>query len=468
MQLKLSEIRMALGLEAREGRGELTATGYSIDSRTIEAGELFFAVKGERFDGHSFVAGAMERGAVGAVVARARVTEVIEKNPGVAAERLIVVEDTLAALQRLARWVRERWRGRVVGVTGSAGKTTTKEAVAQVLARKWRVLKSHGNLNNAFGMPLQLLKVSSDHDVAVLEMGMSSAGEIAALARIAEPDWGVVTVVAPVHTEFFADGIAGVARAKRELIEALPASGVAFLNADDARVAEFREHSRAKVVTFGAGPEADVQATEIEDLGLEGMAFVIVAGRERRACRLALLGRHNVSNAVAAAAVGLEAGVELSECVAALEAMRPPDARGQVLRLGGVVLVNDCYNSNPRALDAMVDTLRGMKAQRRIVVAGEMLELGPESDALHAACGRHMAEAGVDVVVGVRGQAKALVDAAAQAGVKAQFVATAEEAGEWLIKYLRRGDAVLLKASRGVKLERALERYVEHQKNALL
>jgi UDP-N-acetylmuramoyl-tripeptide--D-alanyl-D-alanine ligase len=273
-------------------------------------------------------------------------------------------------------------------------------------------------------------------------------------------------VVAPVHTEFFADGIIGVARAKRELVEVLPADGVAFLNADDARVSEFSGHTTAKVVTFGTAETANVRAVEIQDLGLEGMGFVIEARGERRACRLALLGRHNVGNALAAAAVGLEAGVELEECVAALEAMRPPDSRGQVLRLGGVVLVNDCYNSNPRALDAMVDTLRGMKAQRRIVVAGEMLELGAEADGLHAACGRHMAESGVDVVVGVRGHARALVEAAAEGGVETVFVATAEEAGDWLIKYLRRGDAVLLKASRGVKLERALERYVEHQKNA--
>jgi UDP-N-acetylmuramoyl-tripeptide--D-alanyl-D-alanine ligase len=462
MQLKLSEIRAALGLKVVDAPGELLATGYSIDSRTLGAGDLFFAVKGERFDGHSFVAGAMERGAVGAVVAEARAKEIV----GVPAERVIVVEDTLEALQQLAHWVRERWKGRVVAVTGSAGKTTTKEAVAQTLARRWRVLKSHGNLNNAFGMPLQLLKVTAEHDVAVLEMGMSSAGEIAALARIAKPDWGVVTVVAPVHTEFFADGIIGVARAKRELVEELPADGVAFLNADDARVSEFSGHTTAKVVTFGTAETANVRAVEIQDLGLEGMGFVIEARGERRACRLALLGRHNVGNALAAAAVGLEAGVELEECVAALEAMRPPDSRGQVLRLGGVVLVNDCYNSNPRALDAMVDTLRGMKAQRRIVVAGEMLELGAEADGLHAACGRHMAESGVDVVVGVRGHARALVEAAAEGGVETVFVATAEEAGDWLIKYLRRGDAVLLKASRGVKLERALERYVEHQKNA--
>jgi UDP-N-acetylmuramoyl-tripeptide--D-alanyl-D-alanine ligase len=458
MQLKLSEIREILA--APGPAVDAVATGYSIDSRTLQKGDLFFAIHGEKFDGHAFVADVLSKGAVGAVIARSHALEFA----GVDAARVIVVDSTLDALQRLARAVRERWHGRVIGVTGSVGKTTTKEAIARVLGSRWKVLKSHGNLNNGYGMPLQLLKVDTADAMAVLEMGMSSAGEIAALAKIAEPDWGVVTVVAPVHIEFFADGMEGVARAKRELVEALPASGVAFLNADDARVAGFREFTKARVVTFGWREAADVRANGVKDLGAEGSSFILEAAGERAECRLRLLGLHNVTNALAAAAVGVEAGLSLAECAAALGEMLPPESRGQTLRLGGAFLINDCYNSNPLALEAMVDALASVTARRRIVVAGEMLELGQESEALHAASGRYIAAKKMDWLVGVRGQARAIVDAAKSAGRKAVYFDTPQEAGDWLAENLRAEDAVLLKASRGVRLERALERLVERRK----
>jgi UDP-N-acetylmuramoyl-tripeptide--D-alanyl-D-alanine ligase len=458
MQLKLSEIREILGVA---GSGlDAVATGYSIDSRTLHPGDLFFAIHGEKFDGHAFVAEVLSHGAVGAVIARSHA----EKFSGLDAARLIVVDSTLEALQWLARAVRERWHGRVIGVTGSVGKTTTKEAIARVLGSRWKVLKSHGNLNNGYGMPLQLLKVEAEDKMAVLEMGMSSAGEIAALARIAEPDWGVVTVVAPVHIEFFTDGMDGVARAKRELVEALPASGVAFLNADDARVAGFRQHTKARVVTFGWREAADIRATGVKDLGAEGSSFTLESAGERAVCRLRLLGLHNVTNALAAAAVGVEAGLTLADCAAALGEMAPPESRGQTLRLGGAFLINDCYNSNPLALEAMVDALASVSARRRIVVAGEMLELGQEAEALHAACGRYIAAKKMDWLVGVRGHARAMVDAARTAGMAAIYFETPEEAGDWLAENLRPDDAVLLKASRGVRLERALERLVERRK----
>jgi UDP-N-acetylmuramoyl-tripeptide--D-alanyl-D-alanine ligase len=461
--LTVTEIRSILnasGPASQEHAGHEHATGYSIDSRTLAPGDLFIAIHGERFDGHTFVADVLARGAVAAVVARSRVESLAGLDPA----RLIVVESTLDALQLLARRVRERWHGQVIGVTGSVGKTTTKEAVAKVLSSRWHVLKSHGNLNNGYGMPLQLLKVEPHHSMAVLEMGMSSAGEIAALAAIAEPDWGVVTIVAPVHTEFFADGVEGVARAKRELVEALPATGVAFLNADDARVAAFRSHTQAKVVTFGWKQAADVYATGIQDLGMEGTAFLLEGRGQSAPCRLRLVGVHNVTNALAAAAVGIQAGLSVQQCAAALGELQPPDSRGQTLTLAGAYLINDCYNSNPLALNSMVDTLASAHAARRIVVAGEMLELGPEADALHADCGKHMASRGINVLVGVRGHARAMVQAASAQGVHAMFVETPEEAGDWLADNLQPDDAVLLKASRGVKLERALERLVERLK----
>jgi UDP-N-acetylmuramoyl-tripeptide--D-alanyl-D-alanine ligase len=344
----------------------------------------------------------------------------------------------------------------VIGVTGSAGKTTTKDAVAQVLEAKFKVLKSAGNLNNGFGLPLQLLKLEREHEVAVIEMGMNHAGEIAALAKIAEPDWAVVTNVAPVHLEFFSDGIAGIARAKYELIEALPEDGIAVLNFDDSYVTSFGRMMESRAIFYGMGEGAEVRAVHVAEIGAEGLVFTVEAGGERASVQLRMLGRHNVPNVLAAIAVGLRSGIGLAECAAAASELRAGDKRGELLEWRGAKLINDCYNSNPKALDAMVDALIAMPAERHIVVAGEMLELGPEADSLHATCGLRMAERGVGMVVGVRGAAKALVGAAQAAGAEAVFVASAEEAGEWMKANVRAGDAVLLKGSRGVRLERAL------------
>jgi len=352
----------------------------------------------------------------------------------------------------------------VIGVTGSAGKTTTKDAVAQLLSAGFSVLKSEGNLNNGFGLPLQLLRLEAEHEVAVIEMGMNHAGEIAALARIAEPDWAVVTNVAPVHLEYFADGIAGIARAKHELIEALPPDGVAVLNCDDEYVAKFGDGLAERAVFYGLGECAEVRAVHIAEIGAEGVVFTVTARGQRASVQLNLLGRHNVHNALAAIAVGLLSGMELAACTAALGELRAGNKRGEVTAWRGATLINDSYNSNPRALDAMVDALLAMPVAqpgRRIVVAGEMLELGPGGEALHRACGERMAQRGVDVVIGVRGLASALVEGAKVCGVPAEFVATPELAGEWLRDNLGAGDAVLLKASRGVKLERALASLVD-------
>jgi UDP-N-acetylmuramoyl-tripeptide--D-alanyl-D-alanine ligase len=433
--------------------------GYSIDSRTIGVGELFFAVRGERLDGHDFVEAALANGAVAAVVSMRWLAPA-----GVHASKLLRVPDhggdgVLHSLQQLARAVRRHWGKRVIGITGSAGKTTTKEAVAQVLSARFHVLKSQGNLNNAFGLPLQLLRLEPEHEVAVIEMGMNHAGEIAALALIAEPNWGVVSNVAPVHLEYFADGIEGIARAKYELVEALPPDGIAVLNCDDDRVARFADGMGERAVPYGTGECAQVRAVQIAEIGVEGVVFTVTANGERASVQLHLLGRHNVHNALAAIAVGLRSGMSLGECASALEGLRAGDKRGEIAEWRGAILINDCYNSNPRALDAMVDALLAMPVEgdgRHIVVAGEMLELGPDGSALHKECGQRMAQRGVDVVVGVRGLAEALVEGAQNGSTQAIFVATPEEAGAWLQQNLRSGDAVLLKASRGVRLERAL------------
>ena len=433
------------------------AGGYSIDSRTLRPGELFFAVRGERLDGHDYVEAALAAGAVAAVVAAGQAERFSAKS------RLLVVEDPLLALQRLGAAVRRLWGKTLIGVTGSAGKTTTKEAIAHVLGTRKRVLKSQGNLNNYFGMPLQLLKLEPEHDMAVIEMGMSHAGEITALAGLAQPDCGVVTMVAPVHLEFF-DSIAGIARAKYELIASLHPGGVAVLNADDEYVSQFGRDFHGTVVTFGIHKPADVSARNLQSRGPEGSTFDIVAGRENVQAHLPLLGEHNIYNALAAVAVGLQYGVPLQVAAESLATLSAGDKRGELLSIGGATVINDCYNSNPKALDSMVRSLAQIPAQRRLVVAGEMLELGATGEALHREAGERMAHCGIDCLLGVRGLAKAMVQGASQAGLAAEFVSTPEEAGEWLKCEVRPGDAVLLKASRGVRLERALEKWREPQR----
>jgi UDP-N-acetylmuramoyl-tripeptide--D-alanyl-D-alanine ligase len=449
MKLPLAKIADFVSASGEFPRDEI-ARGYSIDSRTVAPGELFFAVKGERLDGHDFVAAALEKGAVAAVVRK----DQLHRFPG--GSKLLAVDDTLVALQTLATAVRKVWAKPLIGVTGSAGKTTTKEAIAHVLAAKFHVLKSEGNFNNHFGLPLMLLKLEPEHDLAVIEMGMSHAGEIRALAKIAQPDIGVVTNVAPVHLEFF-DSLAGIARAKYELVESLPSSGTAVLNADDEYVSQFGRDFKGRVIKYGTNSAADLRAENVQSKGTEGSEFDIVIAGTREHASLPLVGDHNILNALAALSVSIACGLKVSDAVAALSTLKPADKRGQVLQLGNITVINDCYNSNPKALQAMVDALSAMKAARRIVVAGEMLELGPAGEELHRESGRHIADQKIDRVLGVRGLAQALVEGAKDGGIRAEFVATSEEAGEWLARETHDGDLVLLKASRGVKLEKALD-----------
>jgi UDP-N-acetylmuramoyl-tripeptide--D-alanyl-D-alanine ligase len=428
---------------------EAVAMGYSIDSRSLSPGDLFIAISGERFDGHEYVEAALQKGAIGAIV---------EAGKKVAGDplRLLKVDDTLKALQLLGAAARRLWGKPLLAVTGSAGKTTTKEMLAHILATRFRVMKSSGNLNNHIGLPLQLLKLEAEHDLGVVEMGMNHAGEIRALGALAHHDLAVVTTVAPVHLEFFGS-LAEIARAKYEIIETLPTGGVAVLNADDEYVSQFGRNFKGKVVTFGIKRSADVSAQKIKLNGAEGSTFELVVGSVGEPVTFPLVGEHNIYNALAAAAAAMDRGISPSQAAAALSSIAPPDKRGQVLHLHGATIINDCYNSNPRALEAMIDTLASMKAERRILVVGEMLELGPTAEALHRECGKHAAEKKIDVVIGVRGMARAVAEAACGSGTQAQFVETPEQAGEWLARNLRPGDAVLLKASRGVKLERVLD-----------
>jgi UDP-N-acetylmuramoyl-tripeptide--D-alanyl-D-alanine ligase len=449
MNLSLSRIA-EFTAAAGEYDPRALAQGYSIDSRTIQSGNLFFAVKGERLDGHDFVEQALSQGAVAAVVRK----DQLPRYPSKAS--LMAVDDTLVALQTLATAVRKLWGKTAIGITGSMGKTTTKDAMAHLLSVRHRVHSSKGNFNNHFGLPLGLLTLEPEYDLAVIEMGMSHAGEITALARIAQPNEGAVTSVGPVHLEFF-DSVAGIARAKYELIAALPHGGTAILNGDDPYVCQFGRDFKGKVILFGLKPTADIRAENIEALGHEGTRFDLITQELRQTVHSPLLGTHNVYNVLAAAAVATEHGITPSEIAASLPSLAPPVKRGQVLQLGNITVLNDCYNSSPKALIAAVDTLAAIPARRRIVVAGEMLELGATGEELHRECGRYIASRKLDFLLGVRGLAKPMVEAALEAGMKAEFAGTPEEAGDWLARETRTGDAVLLKASRGVKLEKALE-----------
>ena len=453
MRLPLARIAEIIGGMADAIHRDAVATGYSIDSRTLQPGDLFFAIRGENFDGHDYVNAALERGAVAAVVRVSQAARFGDQR------RIIAVPDTLAALQTLGRAVRRMWNKQVIAITGSAGKTTTKESAGRLLSAKYRVLKSEGNLNNHYGLPLQLLRLEPEHQLAVVELGMNHAGEIRALAALCEPNAGVVTCVAPVHLGFF-NSVADIARAKYELIQSLPATGTAVLNADDEYVSQFGRDFSGRVITFGIHHPADVRAEAIREMGPDGSEFDVVAGAARAHARLPLIGRHNIYNALGAIAVALFGGLTLEEATSGVALFTPADKRGQVLTVGGATVINDCYNSNPRALDYVVDALAGMAVPdggRRVVVAGEMLELGPTTDDLHRRSGAHMADKNIDIVLGVRGAARKIADAAAEAGVRAEFVDSPELAGEWLAREVRPGDIVLLKASRGVKLEGALE-----------
>jgi UDP-N-acetylmuramoyl-tripeptide--D-alanyl-D-alanine ligase len=423
--------------------------GWSVDSRTVRPGELFFALRGPRFDGHDFVGEALARGAVGAVVER--------RLEGVGGP-LLVVADTQRALEAAAIWARDRFQGRVIGVTGSAGKTTTKDAIAELLATAMPVGKTEGNLNNHVGVPLSILRLPEQAGAAVLELAMNHAGEIRRLAALARPEIGVVTNVGHAHVGFF-DSIDQVALAKRELIESLPPHGVAVLNADDARVAAFAEVHPGVVLTFGFSERADVRAEEAE-FGPEGSRFR-VAGVW---FQCPLPGRHGVMNVLAALAVARVFGLPpegLLEPVRKLEAGR---MRGRRLMYRGVLILDDCYNSNPEALRAMLEALAATPARRRIAVLGEMLELGRWAEALHREAGRRVVECGVDVLVGIRGAARFMVEEAVRAGLPpgaAFFFEDPAQAGRFLRGLLREGDAVLFKGSRGVRVECALQAYLK-------
>lgn len=433
---------MTLDLTAALGQpgGPLAVSGWSIDTRTLLAGDAFFALSGPSHDGHDFVSEAARKGAAAVVVSRA-------VDAGV---RSYLVEDPLSALQQTARRALDEWNGDVVAVTGSAGKTSAKDAVAHLLAGELPVGKTIGNFNNHVGVPLSILRLPDECRIAVLEMGMNHAGEIRELARLARPRVGVITNVGHAHIENF-DSVDGIALAKRELIEELAPAGVAVLNADDERVSRFRDIHAGPIVSYGFSGRAGVRADGYE-AGLDNSRFVVDAVR----FDIPLPGRHNVMNVLAAIAVGKVYGIAVERLPERARSIVPAKMRGERLTVRGMTIWNDCYNANPAAMKAMTDVLAATPARRRIAVLGEMLELGHASHALHREVGRYVAASGIDLVVGVHGAAQWL---AGETG--GPFFETPEEAGDYVRAIAREGDAILFKGSRGVRVELALDRVVK-------
>jgi UDP-N-acetylmuramoyl-tripeptide--D-alanyl-D-alanine ligase len=442
MKLDLKTIQQAIGAEGAPPA--LEGTGWSVDSRTQIPGDVYFALRGPNHDGHEYVKAVLANGAAGAVV---------EQSGGSPGE--LTVSDSRAALKRLAGWARGHWGGRVAAVTGSAGKTTTKDAIAHLAGVDFTVGRTAGNLNNDVGVPLSILRLPDEARVAVLEIGMNHAGEIRELARIAKPGIGVVTNVGYAHLEFF-DSIDGIAAAKRELIEELPADGVAVLNADDERVRFFAGRHGGRTVTFGFSEHAEVRAENMRAHG-RGTRFEAL-GVE---FETSLTGRHSVMNLLAGIAVAREWGIAPERLTEAVRTFTTGKMRGERLEHNGIVIWNDCYNSNPEAARSMLDVLAETPAARRIAVLGEMLELGRGSEQLHGEVGRYAAARGVDLVVGVKGAARKLAEEALAAGAETEYFEEAAAAGAFVKRVARAGDAVLFKGSRGVHMEKALERFVE-------
>lgn len=465
--MRLAEIANLCGAAHRlaEARAVAVPCGFAIDSRAVRANEIFVAIPGERVDGHQFVKEVLDKGALAAIVVHHRLP--FSRDLAQYKDRLLFVTDTAAAFQRMAEKIVAAWNRPVVAVTASAGKTTIKDLIAHVLeGSSNRIFKSLGNLNTSYGLPLTVGRMISggtvpdDFDVAVFEFGMSSYGEIRRLTEIAPPSVSVVGNVGTAHIEFFGSSD-GIAEAKAEIIDGLRPGGTAVLNADDARVTKMSERCPdATVIRFGIENKAEISASDISDSRLGAVKFILSTPEGKAEVSLGLLGRHNVYNALAAAAVGHRFGMTAAEIAERLGTAEPSKMRGEILRFSnGVTVIDDSYNSNPPALIQAVQAVAGAEGYaRRIVVAGEMLELGDAASEMHRGCGRDIAMSGVDLLIGVRGLARELVDGASHAGMKgAVYCETPEQAAQILAGDLRTGDLVLVKGSRGVRTEKVIE-----------
>ena len=459
LPLTAAHVTGATGGRILRGSSSDSIGRIAIDSRTVEPGDFFVAIRGERFDGHAFVGQALERGAAGVMVHDA------SRVPAAAA-LVIEVDDTTVALQQVARDVRRRSGTRVAAVTGSAGKTTTKEIAAEFLSSRYRVFRNKGNLNNHIGLPLSLLELRSRPDVAVVELGMNHPGEIRTLIGIAEPEVRVWTNVGDAHIGHFGSPEA-IADAKAEITEHAGARDVLVANADDERVMSRAKQFAGRVVTFGMASSADVRASGVKQKGVEGTEATVITPQGEVRIETPLAGLGNLANVLAATAVALEFNVTLDEVKDRAARLAAAKHRGELLRLpGGITLIDDSYNSSPSALKRALEVVAGTTGSaRKVAVLGEMLELGSLSIALHRECGAAAARAGLDLLLTVGGKSAAeLASAAIDAGMPqqtVQSVKTSAEAAAAAMRLVRPGDLVLVKGSRGIGTDLVVERLKE-------
>jgi UDP-N-acetylmuramoyl-tripeptide--D-alanyl-D-alanine ligase len=446
--LTFTQLAEMIGGRVVQG-GDTVSSSVIIDSRDIKPGAVFFAIKGERLDGHQFVAQALEKGAVGAVV-----SQVPENVTGA----LIQVDDPNRALQKLASSIRDRYDVTLIGITGSAGKTTTKEMISALIGSERRVHKSWGNFNNQIGAPLCLDNMPDDAQVVVSEMGMNHAGEIAEIAGLLRPHVGVYTNIAPVHIEFFGT-IEGIAAAKRELLENVIPGGTIVVNNDNEHVVRISRDFEGKRVTYGVEHEADYRATDIRERGLLGTRFALSGEGETRELELVLPGRHNLDNLLAAIATARAVGISWEGIERGVKEIQPAYHRGVIVPFNDAQIYDDTYNSNPYALARTLELMTQAEVSgRRIAVIGDMLELGEQELQFHREAGKAIPKA-IDVVIGVGNRSQALLDGAREAGfaeANLRHFTDAQSAGAFLRAFVQPGDLVLVKGSRGVGLDKAV------------
>ena len=445
--LTFSRLAQMVGGRVIQG-GDVECSSVVIDSREVKPDSVFFAIKGERLDGHAFLTQALQT-ARGAVVSE--VPETTDK-------AIVQVDDTTVALQQLAKSIREQYQPLVIGITGSAGKTTTKEMIAALVATERRTHKSWGNFNNQIGAPLCMDNMPDGSEVVVSEMGMNHAGEIAEIAGLMRPNVGVYTNIAPVHIEFFGT-IEGIAAAKRELLENLAPNGTVIVNNDNEHVVRISRDYEGRRVTYGVEHEAGYRAVNIRERGLLGTRFELVAEGTTRELELALPGRHNLDNLLAAIATARSIGISWAGIERGVADVKPAYHRGIVIPWRGATIYDDTYNSNPYALARTLELMTQADVSgRRIAVIGDMLELGEQELQFHRDAGRQIPKA-IDVVVAVGPRSQALLDGAREAGfveANLRHFADAAAAGSFLRAFIQPGDLVLLKGSRGVGLDKAV------------
>ncbi|MFQ5672086.1 MAG: UDP-N-acetylmuramoyl-tripeptide--D-alanyl-D-alanine ligase [Nitrospinales bacterium] len=457
-----NEIRRAVGGELLFGSGDKYFRGVSIDSRTIRPRELYFCIRGEHYDGHDFISEAVEKKASGVILSNeGKIPKAFHDAGGASDFPFIIrVRDTLTALQDCARFHRKQFQVRVVAITGTNGKSTTKEMAAAIAERKFKTLKTEGNFNNHIGLPLTLFNLDAGHEVAVLEMGMSAAGEIRRLAEIAEPEVGIISNISEGHLVKLRT-LKNVQAAKGELFQALNQKGTAIVNADDPLVLDLARSLRSRVVTFAIDNPADIRADDIRPRGNDGYDFNLRLFEREMPVFLPFLGRCNIYNALAAIAAGHSLGVDTEAISRGLENCRLMDQRFQVLRYRSMTIINDTYNANPRSMrEALAILSQYQISGRRFFVIGDMLELGDAEQEAHTRLGEETAGSPVDFFVTVGKRAALAGQSALKAGMtanRAVILNNHQEAVDYLSKNARPGDCLLFKGSRGSKMEKVVQ-----------